>query len=92
MIFKNMYVEKRVFHKCTKKIFIHLFVCLNLSVKKMIVNNKKSNNSHAYPTPLNRTGLLVGLPTIVGAFNKFSGSATIRVCWRQKETIFKIKT
>lgn len=65
--------------------YIYSFICLFKFVsEKKIVNNKKSNNSHAYPTPLNRTGLLVGLPTMVGAFNKFSGSATIRVCWRQK--------
>lgn len=38
----------------------------------------------AYPTPLNKTGLLVALPTMVGAFSRFSGSATIRVCWRHK--------
>lgn len=38
----------------------------------------------AHPTPLNKTGLLVPLPTMVGAFSRFSGSATIRVCWRHK--------
>lgn len=43
--------------------------------------------SNAYPTPLNKTGLLVGLPTIVVAFSRFSGSATIRVCWKQERLL-----
>lgn len=43
--------------------------------------------SCTYPTPLNKTGLLVGFPTIVGAFNRFPGSATIRVCWRQEGSL-----
>lgn len=41
-----------------------------------------------YPTPLNRTGLSVGLPTIVGALRRFSGSATISVCWKKKKVTF----
>lgn len=38
----------------------------------------------AYPTPLNKTGLSVAAPTMVGAFSRFAGSATIRLCWRHK--------
>lgn len=83
---KKYACAKKVAHKCTQDIY--QFICMYLfkfaNQKKIVYSKKKSNNSNTYPTPLNRIGLLVGLPTIVGAFSKFAGSATIRVCWRQK--------
>lgn len=33
----------------------------------------------------------MGLPTIVGAFSRFSGSATIRVCWKQEMSGLKTR-
>lgn len=54
---------------------------------KYVLKYVKHVFSNAYPTPLNKTGLLVGFPTIVGAFSRFSGSATIRVCWKQERSL-----
>lgn len=47
---------------------------------------------NTYPTPLKRMGFSVGLPTIVGALRRFSGSATIRVCCRNNQQGWTKKT
>lgn len=41
----------------------------------------------AHPTPRNRMGFSAAFPTMVGAFSKFSVSATMSVCWGNKRSM-----
>lgn len=44
----------------------------------------------AHPTPRNRMGFSAAFPTMVGAFSRFSVSATMSVCWGNKRHLCKV--